>query len=50
MTFTFSSENDALASGIRLGEMWVGRIIRYKHGGRNTEAGGILFWRESEGT
>lgn len=47
MTFASSPGSDALASGIRLEEMWVGRIVRYTHTGRNTEAGGffLLFER-----
>ncbi len=44
MTFTSSPGKDVLASGIRFEGMWVERIKRYTHRGRNTEAGGFSFF------
>lgn len=46
VTFTSSLGNDALASGIRLKGMWVGRINRYTR--RQKYRGRWMFFRERE--
>lgn len=47
MTFTSSPGNDALASGIRLEGIWVGRINRYTEEAEIQRQVGFFSLRES---